>query len=125
MSAIFPLMSHSAWSTPLRASPQNRSVAPVGTDVGGLPVVLNVGDSPPDEKRTQVFVHCSLDCERLPVVGGTADAVQAGLGRLDLDDGQGVVVRLGQDRPDIADLRVAQECLCLQRKTALLLGSWD
>ena len=84
------------------------AVAPVGTDVGRLPDVLNVGDAAADEKRAEVVIDRRLDGERLPVVRGAAEAVEAGLGGLDLYDGEGVVVRLGQDRPDIADLRVAQ-----------------
>ena len=88
---------------------QYRAVAPVRTDVGGLPYVFYVGDAAANEKRTQIVVHRGLDRERLPVVRRAAEAVQAGLRCFDLHDCEGVVVRLSQDRPDIADFQVAQK----------------
>ena len=83
---------------------QDRSVAPVGTEEGGLPDVFDVPGTLAHQKLLQIDIHGCLHGANPLGEGGATQAVQFGFAGRDLDYGQPASGGRREDALDIGDL---------------------
>jgi hypothetical protein len=84
---------------------EHRATAPVGADVGRLIDILDVVRAAAEEERLEILLDRGHHGQRALGEGGAAEAVQAGLARLDLDHDQAYAVGRGTDGLDTRDAR--------------------
>ena len=104
---------------------QDRSVAPVGTEEGGLPDVLDIPGTLAHQKLLQIDIHGCLHGANPLGEGGAAQAVQLGFAGRDLDYGQPASGGRREDAFDIGDLDGRQAgTLLLSRQQGGSGGRW-